>query len=371
MSDSMKSSQVDTYVIKEASQLSDGSIEAISWPKTAGGPQVRVVIDSSEALLSFLGSLSQKSGDIVYVIRQNYSWDKLSVTRDLLLHVLKTHGVFLPFLDSVSAFGFKLHDDDETWEGYHEATVWEGSGNQRTLSLRQTAVYQKTNEQKGCSVWILIQPSTPAWLKFQTLGHATLEKPGMGALHMVFLNEALEGWKGFITELRLTLNDLDNKASFATELQSSVKYYESVIRSMIDTSASTAALLAQIPYFVLIENLGSSSSALQASIIDLRNIAATVQTGNEDMLGLARESRKDSTKVKTLTFISIFYLPATLLATIFGSDLVQPMHFWVYVLATVIATILTLAVPIYLERKHNPRLWANILSAVVGTGPAG
>ncbi|KIW34737.1 uncharacterized protein PV07_01495 [Cladophialophora immunda] len=360
MSDSMKSSQVDTYVIKEASQLSDGSIEAISWPKTAGGPQVRVVIDSSEALLSFLGSLSQKSGDIVYVIRQNYSWDKLSVTRDLLLHVLKTHGVFLPFLDSVSAFGFKLHDDDETWEGYHEATVWEGSGNQRTLVSREisyTYRYYTRNGRNDDSAY------TPAWLKFQTLGHATLEKPGMGALHMVFLNEALEGWKGFITELRLTLNDL--------ELQSSVKYYESVIRSMIDTSASTAALLAQIPYFVLIENLGSSSSALQASIIDLRNIAATVQTGNEDMLGLARESRKDSTKVKTLTFISIFYLPATLLATIFGSDLVQPMHFWVYVLATVIATILTLAVPIYLERKHNPRLWANILSAVVGTGPAG
>jgi hypothetical protein len=249
-----RSSHLESYIIKEASRLAcdksaefyrqrllsdsarlfqdrEGSIEAISWPKTIGGPQIRMVIESSDSLKLFLGSLSNKSGDIVYVIRQKYSWDKLAVTRELLLDVLETHGVFLPFLDSVSAFGFKLHDDDETWEGYHEAAAWEGSGNQRTLvsreisytyryytqngrnedpkwSLRQTAVYQKTNEQKGCSVWILIQPSAPTWRKFQNLGHAAGDKPESGALHMIFLNGALEGWKGFVTELRLTLNDL-------------------------------------------------------------------------------------------------------------------------------------------------------------------
>jgi hypothetical protein len=72
--------------------------------------------------------------------------------------------------------------------------------------------------------------------------------------------------------------------------------------------------LTQIPYFVLIENLGSSSSALETSIMDLRNITATLQTGNQDMLRLAGESRKDSTMVKSLTFITIFYMPATLIA---------------------------------------------------------
>lgn len=57
-------------------------------------------------------------------------------------------------------------------------------------------------------------------------------------------------------------------------------------------------------------------------MVALRNTTAAMHTENGDMLQLARHNREDATRLKILTRITIFYLPATLIA-------VRPIV-WVY-----------------------------------------
>ena len=63
----------------------------------------------------------------------------------------------------------------------------------------------------------------------------------------------------------------------------------------------------QIREFYLTEELGRSSKALEA-------IAAATHAENVDMLRLARHNRKDTMSLRTLTRITIVYLPASLIA---------------------------------------------------------
>jgi Mg2+ and Co2+ transporter CorA len=439
----------------------EGNVHILSWPTEATEIDLSVDIESSASLKSFLQGISTQRRHFVYAIRQKHTWDNLSITRDLLLSLLTLNDVFLPFLDCVHAFGFRMNDDDEVWEGYQKSCTWDsfekhqrliacelsytysyvttnGRSEGPTWSLRQTAVYHKMNVQTGCSIWILIQPSQPSWMRFKKLVPLTGTSGAMDA-HLIFLNEATVGWKGFLGHLRPAFAELDEKASFARvgqkrnddysvsvadgqrlhkfrqklsrslivldgtkevisgfgshlrrvepahtayrshphvhdnleELLSSVRYYRSVIQSLVESSAGTAALLKQIPDYRLMEELGQSSRSLEASMMILRSIAAATQDKNENLLRLATQSRKDSIRVRTLTLITIFYLPATLLATIFSSNLVdtQPLNegsqptklvitsqFWIYVVVAVVATLLTMTVPFALEKREKSAL---------------
>jgi len=49
-------------------------------------------------------------------------------------------------------------------------------------------------------------------------------------------------------------------------------------------------------------------------MVALRNIATATHTENADMLRLARHNRKDTMSLRTLTRMTIVYLPATLIA---------------------------------------------------------
>ena len=49
-------------------------------------------------------------------------------------------------------------------------------------------------------------------------------------------------------------------------------------------------------------------------MIALENIAAATRTDNGDMLQLARHNRENTINLKTLTRITIVYLPASLIA---------------------------------------------------------
>ncbi|KAL8673354.1 MAG: hypothetical protein Q9168_002233 [Polycauliona sp. 1 TL-2023] len=152
------------------------------------------------------------------------------------------------------------------------------------------------------------------------------------------------------------------------QLISDFKYCRGVIRNLMGSSEGTAELLKQIRDFYHTEEFGRSSRALEASMVALQGIATATHDENADMLRLARHNRRDTMSLRTLTRITIIYLPASLIATIFSSNLVefqptgvvhQPSRlvvrnqFWIYVLATIGCTILTLIVPATLERRRS------------------
>jgi hypothetical protein len=55
------------------------------------------------------------------ILRQDFTWDYLCTDSDVLFRILLGHKVFPEFLDCVHAFGLKLYDDDEAWEGCHRS----------------------------------------------------------------------------------------------------------------------------------------------------------------------------------------------------------------------------------------------------------
>jgi Mg2+ and Co2+ transporter CorA len=102
---------------------------------------------------------------------------------------------------------------------------------------------------------------------------------------------------------------------------------------------------------------------MQASLsfIQLSSSETTIQ--NTFLAETARQGQKDSQKLQALTFIATLYLPATLVATIFSSTLVQwkearqkytlVSEFWIFVMCTVVLTVLTLV----LIRLKEIRTW--------------
>ncbi|KAK4224632.1 hypothetical protein QBC38DRAFT_458077 [Podospora fimiseda] len=427
-----------------------------------------ILIDGPESLASFLQENRSREHNVVFrgklsVLRQNHSWDKLLITREILVKILRAQKVFLPFLDCVHSFGFRLDEDTEVWEGLHRRytppgldslepdgeyeicytyryVTCNGRSEGPTWSVRQTAVYEKRNLGNGCSTWILIQPSDPVWKRFKT---ANFSDPGQGQqepslTHCMFLASAVEGWKGYVSQLRQELLEISEKAQFvrlnkkrpddfvvsfsdAQKLQrlrtkllrallvlqgqmdaisgvethfkelnqvnpagnsklqyvsldgikGSVKYYRSVLKGLLDHSEGTASLLRQIVEYRLTEDISNSSRAQESSMLVLRSLTSKMQADNEGILKLAEQSQKDGIRVKTLTVITIFYLPATLIATIFSSNLVNTVptsqalergrlviapEFWIYLLITVGFTAVTLAVPKLLE-SGNRKCW--------------
>ncbi|KAH6846967.1 hypothetical protein B0I37DRAFT_414742 [Chaetomium sp. MPI-CAGE-AT-0009] len=149
------------------------------------------------------------------------------------------------------------------------------------------------------------------------------------------------------------------------DLKSSVAYFRLAFQALLDQSKGTVSLLRQIVKYRLTEDVNQSTRALGASMLVQRSLTARMQADNEGMLRLAEQGRQDDVRIKTLTLITILYLPATLIATIFSSNLVDTRavddnspparlaitpQFWIYVLVTAGFTILTLAVPTLVER---------------------
>ncbi|KAK0514063.1 hypothetical protein JMJ35_003785 [Cladonia borealis] len=450
-----------------------GSVDLISWSKNAKG-----------GLHPILSSLAKVLMKAFSIIRQKYTWDNLFITRDLLFNLLNINRVFFPFLDCVQAFGFRKNDDDEVWEGCHRACEWDPNCTRKMLgygtepqapksfkatdlsahcfgfyteiaytfryvinngrtegspwSVRQTAVYQKTNLKTGCSIWILIQPNEAVLEHFKALCLQSVDGTEHSmAPHLAFLSSARVYWKAYIGQLRLSLQELDEKACFSRvgkaqpgdynvsisdgqqlqkirhkldrsmlmlggilaiiksckthcadveragscrrehtirlELSQLINYFnycKTVIRSLKESSNGTADLLKQICDFYLTDELRRSSKALEASMVALEHIAAAARTDNGDMLQLARYNREDTINLKTLTRITIVYLPGSLIATIFSSNLIsfeplgaayQPSRmvvsrqFWIYVIVTLGFTVLTLCVSVILERRRGRR----------------
>jgi len=116
---------------------------------------------------------------------------------------------------------------------------------------------------------------------------------------------------------------------------------------------------------------------MQSNLLMIRATVSDSHRENTTIAEIARESRKYSEGLKALTFIATMYLPATLVATIFSSTLIQwqagdtradgsgeshymiTSQFWIYVVSTLVLMILTFICARLLEtgswpgRRHN------------------
>lgn len=107
---------------------------------------------------------------------------------------------------------------------------------------------------------------------------------------------------------------------------------------------------------------------MQVNLTLIQRSAPETHQENLTLASLAKQGRKDSETLKTLTLIATMYLPATLVATVFSSSLIQwkpdgtangdgkellytvAPQFWIYVVSTVALMILTLACASVLQK---------------------
>lgn len=235
-------------------------------------------------------------------------------------------------------------------------------------------------------------------------------------LHIVLLEILLSDWEDYIQDLRTEIGEIDNKACFSrmgirkqhdynvtfkdtqklqlirqrlyraqTVLDSQMiileklsslalrltenngaKVLRSTISSTFDTYASQISIHRNEIERMLRYSQGTSE--LLSRILEFRNDEIVLQTSqaakdNIEVLSrmavqdgqIAEQGRKDSRLLKTLNVIAIFYLPASLIATIFSSNLIDTRpdangngehfivagQFWIYVATTAALTLLT------------------------------
>lgn len=85
---------------------------------------------------------------------------------------------------------------------------------------------------------------------------------------------------------------------------------------LLESSASTSKLLFQILSH-------RHASLVQSNIFSLTNFASVAADESKAMLGVTQSAQIDSRAMRTASLIALAYLPATLIATIFSSNLVQ------------------------------------------------
>ncbi|KAL8916948.1 MAG: hypothetical protein Q9208_008269 [Pyrenodesmia sp. 3 TL-2023] len=142
-----------------------------------------------------------------------------------------------------------------------------------------------------------------------------------------------------------------------------LKGHKRAARSIIEHCTWTANLQEKILEYRNDETMQTHSQAL-------RDFASAQKTEAENMTRLTRQTAQDSKMLKALTVMATLYLPATLLATIFSSTLVQleslpsttaattpSLHFilardfWIYIAVAVPLTASTALLVAWIRRR--------------------
>jgi len=165
--------------------------------------------------------------------------------------------------------------------------------------------------------------------------------------------ELLECYSSFACKISETQAELSLPVDM---LIVQTRTYRRRMISFINRLRSTAEVLSKILEFRSQEALAATTRAMRDNIDMLRHISAQTQQ-DQHLLGmLARQAHQESKSVRALTVIATMYLPASLLAQIFSSNLVQlsssdselpkshfvpTSQFWIFVLATFALMLLT------------------------------
>ncbi|KAI1414101.1 hypothetical protein F5Y13DRAFT_21800 [Hypoxylon sp. FL1857] len=142
-----------------------------------------------------------------------------------------------------------------------------------------------------------------------------------------------------------------------------ISVYVQSVATVLKSLHGTLDLLSKIVEFRNAENLRLITAASERSISELRVVTSRIQEENRTSAVMSVKSHREAKAVKVLTTVSLAFLPASLIATIFSSSLVQvkqvgssntqfavASQFWIFALASIFLTFITLGCTYLLER---------------------
>ncbi|KAL8791674.1 MAG: hypothetical protein Q9195_005757 [Heterodermia aff. obscurata] len=127
--------------------------------------------------------------------------------------------------------------------------------------------------------------------------------------------------------------------------------------------------------------LKETNKIIQGHLHTIHTVACNIEHESSSMVSVAQRTHEDSVRLKTLTRVATIYLPATLIATIFSSGLVQlepsgsneakrkthfviVSEFWLYPVVTVVLTILTFIITFIMDKKRVLNYWVEIKALI-------
>ncbi|KAF3208800.1 hypothetical protein TWF679_007626 [Orbilia oligospora] len=286
---------------------------------------------------------------------------------------------------------------------------------QNPWSVRQVGVCQQRTvcNNKKHSIWVLLQPSKYVYEELKDTLERRLQNQNTTpsvedscSLHLDILESLASSWAEYVEWSWGEVESQDDKATlpglrFPTEkdLEDLFEAAQKVQRvrrrllralSVLDSNYALAdGIAAHFPdilttrianykaeiqshrrnILLMTEHL-KETSYLLFNILSFRNDKFSLE-GNQAMqqslslMGtIAQQGRQDSTTLKLLSMIATLYLPASLVATIFSSNLIElksdenggdrfhvVSQFWLYILVAIALTVLTFICGAFVLRK--------------------
>ncbi|KAF2454562.1 hypothetical protein BDY21DRAFT_352121 [Lineolata rhizophorae] len=296
-----------------------------------------------------------------------------------------------------------------------------GDQKKEKWSVRQTAVYQKYEKTLERCIWVVIGASADAEARIDRFLHSAINTCATDpfALHLTLLENSLAEWRWYLADLservqaqadRITLADVGKEKlaglinfninfgdrqklkmleDMILNLQVMLGSATNTIRSLIDhladveeTSLNQYDECIKNRFSEILEeaNLHYSkaralydrvqgSSSLLSDLLEyenassLRAIAEEARRDNVAMRVLTEKATKDSGAIKIITIITVFFLPANLVAAFFstGFVLVDQGHTsvlkesWLFFACTIPLTAITILIWFFGTRIHRRR----------------
>ncbi|OBS19141.1 hypothetical protein FPOA_10864 [Fusarium poae] len=235
-------------------------------------------------------------------------------------------------------------------------------------SMRQCGVYQKRDPATKNSIWILLQP--PRCL-YDNIRSASTNDHNYNDTRALPLHDAIfwameANWRRYIKSLDTTLHEMQDKAfhsrvgpkvndhfSVAFADYQDIQKFLTRIRTNLSALKNNFGVIKGYQDFInhsTIQNYfrnhlqameglladGEGTSQVLAHILSHRNNQALIQTSEhvrqlvesakvegQNIQNSLRSSQDDSKTIKMLSIIAVLYLPASLVASVFSTGLIQ------------------------------------------------
>ncbi|KAH8587929.1 hypothetical protein B0O99DRAFT_601212 [Bisporella sp. PMI_857] len=137
--------------------------------------------------------------------------------------------------------------------------------------------------------------------------------------------EVADGYEGLFRDLaKASLANTDDfELSYFLTYKSRIRSHLRGVAGLLQSSADILQMLFHILEYRNDEVLIRSSDALEKNSEGMRAIAAAASEENKSIVFLTAKSQRDSRMVKIVTVIAMAYLPASLVASILSTDLIQ------------------------------------------------
>ncbi|PVI08330.1 hypothetical protein DM02DRAFT_722620 [Periconia macrospinosa] len=223
------------------------------------------------------------------------------------------------------------HSQDSYYQGKISSTIrlsllWNAAHNWRPYmnyleselsTLEEKALFSKVDEKTKIDFSVAFSDN-------QNIQHL---RQRMRATHSA-LSATLDVTRGY--EQMLCGNKSPIMHAYKASMKSSLRSYQAYLRNyirtarnLLDSSTEISNILVHMLDYRNDDVLIRTNEASHANSEHMRTIAAAAHQENKAIVALAEKSSNDSRVIRILTFVTIFYLPASLAASIFSSDLIQ------------------------------------------------